>query len=332
MLLLPTLSNAQTLSEARRTERVRILVRAEEARRGGHLDEALALIQQAEQIGPTAGTRMLTAQALSQMGRFAASHAAAMQCLRDVEAETQTPAATRAALRTRCEGLRDEVAPRIARLTVRVPAGAPSETEVRVDGDVLSPSQYNVERAVDPGAVTVRTIISGRAPWERVQVLAAGTSVTVDVVIPRPSPVVVRAPPATRTATPISQDQHDVRGDAPPAPSTPGSTQRALAWTSGALGVVLVGGAAVAGAMFLSQRDDYLQANCLAPPATGACQGRYDDLDTLHSLQFAGYIAGGALIATSVILFVTAPSVHRDPAVSFGITPGGLTFGYTRRF
>ncbi|MFO0651906.1 MAG: hypothetical protein U0326_37140 [Polyangiales bacterium] len=45
-----------------------------------------------------------------------------------------------------------------------------------------------------------------------------------------------------------------------------------------------------------------------------------------------GYIGGGALLATSVIPFVTAPSAHREPALSFGVSPGGLSFGYTRRF
>lgn len=331
MLLSPTLGLAQTLSEARRMERVGLLTRAEEARRGGHPDEALALIQEAERIGPTAGTRMLTAQALSLMGRFAASHAAAVQCLREVEVETQTTEATRAGLRTRCTELRDEAAPRIARLTVRVPAGAPLEMEVRIDGDALPPAQFNVERAVEPGAVTVRAVIPGRTPWEHAQPLTAGASVTVDVVIPQPTPDVARTPPAAQTTT-TEPVRREVRDDAPATPSTPGSTQRALAWTAGAVGVALVGGAAVAGAMFLSQRDEYLQANCLAPPATGACEGRYDDLDALHTLQFLGYIGGGALLATSVVLFVTAPSAHREPAVSFGVTPGGLSFGYTRRF
>ncbi|MFO0651907.1 MAG: protein kinase [Polyangiales bacterium] len=123
---------------------------------------------------PRPGTRILTAQALSLMGRFAASHAAATQCLRDVEVETQTTEANRAGLRARCTELRDEVAPRIARLTVRVPAGAPPEMEVRIDGDALSPAQLDVERVVDPGAVTVRAVIPGRAPWEHVQPLSAG--------------------------------------------------------------------------------------------------------------------------------------------------------------
>lgn len=340
MVLVPSVGFAQTLTDSERSARVALLSRADAARRANRLDEALELIRQAEQIGPTAGTRMLSAQVLSQMGRYTSALVAAEQCVREAELDTQTTSANRRAIRETCERQRDEANQHVARLTVRVPGGAPQGMEVRVNDAVLRPPLYNVEQVFDAGQVTVRAAIPGRAPWERTQVLTAGQSVTVDVEVPAASVPVVSPP-----VRPVEREvRHDVEAPPPPddrggqqdAPSTSGSTQRTLAWVSGALGVALTGGAVVSGLMFLSRRDQYNQTGCVEQPRTDACTAQYNqaiaDLEPLNTLQYAGYIAGGALLATSVILFVTAPSGARAPAVSLGVTPGGLSLGYGARF
>lgn len=339
-MLVPSAGFAQTLTDSERSARVALLSRADAARRANHLDEALGLIRQAEAIGPTAGTRMFSAQVLSQMGRYASALIAAEQCIREVESDVQTTTANRRALRENCEQQRDEATQHVARVTVRVPSDAPSEMEVRVDDAVLRRPLYNVERVLDVGQVTVRAIVPGRPPWERSQTLIAGQAVTIDVEIP-----VAPAPTVVPTERPLVREvRHDVvappppndHGGTPEAPSTPGSTQRALAWVSGALGVALTGGAVVSGVMFVSRRDQYNQSGCVEQQRTDACTAQYNqtmaDLEPLNTLQYVGYIGGGALLATSVILFVTAPSTQRAPAVSLGVTPGGLSFSYGARF
>jgi hypothetical protein len=125
--------------------------------------------------------------------------------------------------------------------------------------------------------------------------------------------------------------------DAPPpqpAAASPGSTQRALAWVSGALGLAFVGGGAVSGAMFLSQRDAYTESRCLydQSPQRSSCWTQYNDLEPLNTLQYVGYIGGGALVVTSVILFVTAPSATRAPTLSMNLTPGAVSVSYGAHF
>ncbi len=339
-MLVPSAGFAQTVTEAERSARVALLSRADAARRANRFEEALELIRQAEDIGPTAGTRMLSAQVLSQMGRYALALVAAEQCVREVEIDVQTTVANRRALRERCEGLRAEAAQHVTRVTVHVPSDAPSEMEVRVNDAVLRRPLYNVEQVLDAGQVTLCATVPGRAPWERTQTLSAGQAVTVDVEIPAaPAPTVV---PTERPV--VREVRHDVVAPPPPddhggpaeAPATPGSTQRALAWVSGAFGVALTGSAVVSGLMFVSRRDEYNRSGCVEQPRTDACTTQYNqtiaDLRPLDTLQYVGYIGGGVLLATSVILFATAPSAQRAPAVSLGVTPGGLSFGYGARF
>lgn len=268
IVLLPSAVAAQTLTDAERSGRVAILMRADEARRANHFEEALSLIQQAEEIGPTGGTRMLSAQVLSQMGRYAAAHAAASQCVREVDLDTQTSTANRRALRETCERYRDEALPHVVRLTVHVPSSAPTAMVVHINEAVLRAPLYNIEQIVDSrGSVTVRATLGGGSPWQQSVTLTAGASVAVDVEVPsgtapaatsRP-PLAAPTPPVlsvTPGVPPVTAQPTETQAPHPTAAS-PASTQRVLAWVSGALGLAVVGGAAVSGAMFISQRDAY---------------------------------------------------------------------------
>jgi hypothetical protein len=85
-------------------------------------------------------------------------------------------------------------------------------------------------------------------------------------------------------------------------------------WVTGGVGVAALATGIVANVMYVNDFD----AN------------KRENLDTLASVSLAGYIAGGALLATSVVLFIVDASSSSEPAKSsFAPGRGGL---FTVRF
>ncbi len=329
MALAPSVGFAQALGETDRRARVDLLSRADQALRVGRLDEAIGLIRQAEVVGATAGTGMLSAQVLSQMGRSVAAHAAAERCLRAVELDRQTTEANLSRIRDECSQRRDEALRRASRFTLRVPSGAPSALVVRVNGTVLPPSLYNVEQVVESGAIDVIATAAGHAQWRRAATLAAGAALAVEVELPASASASTQVREASSPPTMVVQsDGTTVQQD---RSAHAGSTQRALARVSGAVGLALVGGAVVSSLMFPSAESDYLRDACRERPSdTPTCQSQYGTLEALQALQYVGFIGGGVLVAASAVLFATAPS--RAPAVSVGVTADGVGLSYRGRF
>lgn len=296
------------------------MLRADEARRAGNLDEALRLAQQAEQIGATAGTRMFLAGLQGQRGDWVASLRNAEQCLREVDLDAQTTAANRLALRNACEAQRLAAEGHVARITVGVPSGAPSAMVVSVNGQTLRPALYGVEQVMAAGTVLLRATLGSRPAWERRVDVSEGMRATLDVSVPEvaPPPRVEPTVAETPTVGPVAQPPRDT--------PRPGSTQRALGWVATVSGAALVVGGAIAGAAFLATKDGYEADGCsTAERPTQSCDDRYyETLPMLNTLQLAGYIGGGVLVATGVILLATAPAAARTaPTVSFGVGPGG---------
>jgi serine/threonine-protein kinase len=189
------------------------------------------------------------------------------------------------------EALRRKAAlePRLARLTIKVVAQAPSGLAVTYDGIPLERGAWGTAIPVDPGTHMVRAEAASFVSWSAtVGVEPAGTTV-IEVPALRP------APPATPAVEP-----------APPAPppsgaARDGTTQRVLGVTAGLAGVAALGvGAAVAlaaksqenaalGESGTQQHDDSLSAVRLGNVAT------------------AVVVSGAVLTAGGFVLWLTAP-------------------------
>ncbi len=313
--LTPSAGFAQALGENDRRARVDLLSRADEARRGGRLDEALGLIRQAEAIGQTAGTGMLSAQVLSQMGRSASAYAAAERCLRAVDLDRQTTEANLSRIRDECSQRRDEALLHASRFTVRVPSDAPSALVVRVNGTVLLPSLYNVEQVVDSVVVNVSATVPGHAPWQRAATLAAGARLAVDVELPSTATAVTQVREASPPPTTVPPDGTTGPQD---MSAHPGSTQRALAWVGAGLGAVGLGVGIWATAANFGRRDEYDQQCAPGYPIgrMAACNALLDRVSdaSVVAPQMVGFAAAGAFAVTSAVLFATAPSLGQSPS------------------
>ncbi len=299
-------ADAQALSEADRMTRVALIRQAREAMGAGQPERALEFAQRAEQIGPTSATRLLLAEVRASLGRHVDALSAAELCLQEVGLDTQTTAENREAIRLRCEALRDEARGRVGRVRIEVPPGSEG-VEVRVGDELLRPAAWGLPRPVNAGEVVVRVSVANAPPWERRVTVSVGSEEVVRVEVPRAP----RVPPPTQ----------------PPlvAPTRP---QRASPWrtvglVAGGVGVALVAGGAIAGALFVSNESDYQSRRCVAVAPNADCQSTFDSFATLNALQWTGYLAGGALVATGVVLFLTAPrSTPERTAFSCGVTLG----------
>lgn len=228
-------------------------------------------------------------------------------------------------------------------LTARIPSVVITVTgsdapRVTLDGVEVRTAALGAKRPVDPGKHVIVASAAGLATSEVTVILAEGKSESVTLALepPRaapPAPVVVVAPVAPATthlaAVPVPLPPPTTPAIAPPAPLAPepdhvavhGSPRKTLGFVAlGAGGVgLLVGG--ITGGLALSKHGDIAKScpegHC--PKGTEASyQPAIDSYGTMGTVSTIGFLAGGALAATGVILIVTAPK----PKTTLGaITP-----------
>lgn len=98
----------------------------------------------------------------------------------------------------------------------------------------------------------------------------------------------------------------------------PGGAQRALAWvtlTAGAAGIGLGVFSVARRGGLVTQYDDHRDPVCpgtSSPTQPSVCAGYLEDVSTMQTLAIAGFVAGGALALTSVVLFATSPTASGD--------------------
>lgn len=145
---------------------------------------------------------------------------------------------------------------------------------------------------------------------------------------PAVAPAVVAAPGPMMPAASI----------AAPGPQTPGvrtgGARRAWAWATLALGAAGLGVGTFATARVVGAVSRYdTDPTCPGTSAAtqpAACAAHLDDVATMQPLAVAGFVAGGALAITSVVLFATAPSGEegrRAEAFRCGVGVAGVSCG-----
>ena len=220
----------------------------------------------------------------------------------------------------------------MAWVRVVVPGAAPPELMVRVNGDVLRSPLYGVEQLVNAGALSVVAAMPSAATplWQHAERLSAGEHRTVAVALLAEAEPAVAPPVSDVVAAP---PRASVVVDAPQAIEG-GGARRTLAWVSGAAGLALIATGVVSGVVFQGTRESYDGERCSelsSPPA--ACGERYSTLNTMNTLQWVGYLGGGALLATGVVLLLTAPTRRSAPSVGVALMPdGGFGLSYGARF
>jgi hypothetical protein len=227
------------------------------------------------------------------------------------------------AARTRAAALR----PRLAELTIAVPADvrALPGLEVRRDAVVLGSAQWGVAIPVDRGTYVLTAIASGKKEWKRVVPVEADGA-KLEVAIGPLEDAVARAPAKSEAASqgPVAARPKQVAPAQKPLPPRAPQSERSAGWppvkTAGvaALGV---GGAGLAlgvgaGVAAIVQHKT-IAAKCPNDDCPPGEQKAIDDYRLSGTLATVGLAAGGAVMATGVVLMIVAPKAKpaREAAV-----------------
>lgn len=176
------------------------------ARRGEYAD-ATDRFRRAHALRPSAPIELNLASALVHQGALVEASEIFERILRD-------PSLPRA-IRAQAERLRDELAPRLARLTVRLEGDA-SDVRVELDSRELEQAALGVALPIDPGAHEVRALRDGAdVAVDRVE-LAEGERGELVLTIPArdevPREALVVAPPAESPARTTGRDAPEPQG------------------------------------------------------------------------------------------------------------------------
>jgi hypothetical protein len=212
---------------------------------------------------------------------------------------------------------------------------------VTLDGIELRAAALGLKRPVDPGQHVITASATGFVPSEVTMSFTEGKSETVTLelkrpqaepprgvaVAPAPKPPVAKPPAATPVPAPASTTPA-LMPLAPPEPAPApeqikgdGSTQKTIGFVALGVGAagLLVGG--ITGGLAVSKHGEITES-CPDGHCPQGSQGRFktdvDSYNTLGTLSTIGFIAGGALAATGVILMLTAP---RKTTTQATITP-----------
>ncbi len=176
---------------------------------------------------------------------------------------------------------------------VTIVVEGPTEPEVSLDSATLRAASLGVKRPVNPGKHEVKASAKGYLAASKSFEIAAGESQNLKLVLEK-------APDAAVV-------------DPKPGDSSGGSTLRTIGFVAiGVGGAGLIAGG-VTGGLAMGKHGE-LEDNCLNGSCPEAQQDTLDSYHTLGTVSAIGFIAGGVIAATGVVLVLVAPSDPQEPA------------------
>lgn len=170
----------------------------------------------------------------------------------------------------------DELAPRVPRLEVRVPADAPAGTKVLLDGSPLAEAAWGAKLDVDPGDHSVHAEAPGRRTFEARVTVAESESKSISVVL-------------------------DADTTAPPPVTTRARSSSTLPLIVSGVGLVGVGVGLGFGYASIKKRDDACGGTKLCDP------GGLDDGKRLADVSTVITGISAAVLVTGVVWLILAP-------------------------
>jgi hypothetical protein len=246
------------------------------------------------------------------LGKWIAAQERYNRILREGAPAGAPPAFARAVAAARRE--LDALAPRIPSVVILV-SGAGS-ARVTLDGAPVRSAALGISRPVDPGVHTFRAEADGFAPVEVTTTIAEHRAETVTLKLEAGragAPVDPWSPGVDAPVNPWNAHAGAPPAAPPPAasnlpPPTPAqgsSIRRTLGFVGIGVGGAGLAMGLVTGGVALGKHGSLAK---LCPD--GQCINQESAVDSYHvmtTLSTAGFVAGGVLAATGVVLLVTAP-------------------------
>jgi len=264
---------------------------------GRHAQAFEAFRRAHELVGlPTTG--LWTARSLNKLGRLVE----ASELYLDVAETELSPGADPRWLKARDDARaeREELLPRLAKLTVTVSGSGAEGAEVSVDGRPISKALLGVAQPVDPGEWLVAAT-NGAARAEKTVSLAEGEQLSVALELDAaPEPALATPPEPIRSTTSAppddsSPEQVDAEGGSSPVAAY-------VAFGVGGAAAIVTGvmvGLALAAESDLKEQEE---------TGTPLIQDDIDRYDTFRYAAAGTGAAAGAVLVTGLVLFL----VHDD--------------------
>jgi hypothetical protein len=276
--------------------------------------EACPKLAESQRIAPSGGTLINLAECYERGGQTAS----AWGTWKDVASRAN--AAGKADVEKNAIARAAALEPSLAKLTVSVSTESDVPgLEVKRDGVELGHAEFGLPIPVDPGPHKIEAAAPKKKPFStQIDVAAKQTDahVTVTLVNDEQAVVAPTTPPPPTTG-PVTQP--------PPPPETPsaaGNLQRTLGWVGIGVGAAGFAVGGIFGLTAMSKANQATNDGCSGNTCTGAkaqdgVKATKDGI-TDALISDVGFIAGGVLAATGIVLLVTAPSgksVHASPTV-----------------
>lgn len=190
---------------------------------------------------------------------------------------------------------------RVPLVVVKVEGAVLSDCAVTIDGQPVATSLLTAGRLMNPG----KHVIEGHRGSDQATAevtVAEGERATAVLKFPAaPAPATLPPPP-------------------PPAPPRPpvedsGSAQRTWGWVTLAVGGAGLAVGGITGGLALGKKSDLeSNPNCTGTRCASSEQDKVDAYNGMNTVSTIGFIGGGVLAATGIVLLVTAPHSPRAQA------------------
>lgn len=199
-----------------------------------------------------------------------------------------------------------QLRPQIPKLTIQVLGAAATDVKLSIDAQPVSSSIIGKPWLVNPGAHRVEARLA-----------ATEKSAAVDVAVGQEAAVVLDFSATRKPASPVESS------------GSSSSSQRTWGWVGVGAGGVGIALGSVMGGLALSKHSSIEGSGaCVDTHCRSDQRPEIDRLNTFRLVSTVGFIAGGALAATGVVLLLTAPTnEHRVAA-----TVSGNQLSLTGRF
>jgi hypothetical protein len=276
-----------------------------EARRlvaAGRYPDACPKFEESQRLDPGIGTQFNLADCYEHTDRIASAWALFLDVASSAGGTGQL--ARENVARKRASALE----PKLSKLTIATPTNI-AGLEVRRNGEALGGMLWNNPIPIDPGSYTIEASAPGKKKWSTIaKVGPNGAAVT--VAIPALDDGEDLAPAS-------SPDMAASGGDSSSSAGRSGTVQ-ALALGLGGAGIVGVGIGSFFGLRSIAKHSDYenLCTRGLCLPAAGPI---HDEAVAAGTASTVAFVAGAALIAGGVVLWLVAPrSAGPDAAPQAG--------------
>lgn len=266
----------------------------------GNYDEACPKFAESQRLDPSTGTLLNLAACHEKQGKLATAwnefSAALVAARRDQREDRVSFAQERI----------DAIEPKLSRLTILLAeANDVPGLQIQLNDTQVGRPALGVALPVDPGTHQLTVSAPGKETQSiRVNIAPGPSSNQVSV------PHLDDAPQSQATTSTSKTEQVEDRG------SERGATQRYVAYGLGGLGVVGLGVGTAFGVIALNKNSQSNDNGCSENLCTSEGGKLREDARRAGDVSTVAFIAGGALLATAVVLYFTAPKKGKGKTVA----------------